>query len=137
MFVYMPSPFAPQNIGQFIDVIAAQSPNQGVQLNARPTTGYFGGTGWNGLDTDWSSPNDVMTLDAWQCIELGIEATGLVHVFVDDRELSAMQHVLPATPPAFGLLKVGLAFFQAAPQAAYDAWIDEVAVDGAHIGCGR
>jgi hypothetical protein len=137
MFVYMPSPFAPQSIGQFIDVIADQAPNQGVQLNARPTTAYFGGTGWNGLDTDWSSPNDLIALGAWQCIELGIEASGFVHVFVEDHELLAMQHTLPAVPPAFGVLKVGLAFFQAVQQPAYDAWIDEIAVDRAKIGCAR
>jgi hypothetical protein len=136
MFVYMPSP-VPPSVGAFVNILQSLPPYAGVQLNVRPPGGYLGGTGYNGLDSDWSSANDLVPANSWACLELEIDGapSNLVHVFVSDVELTAMREGLPADVPPLGLLQVGLAYYAANAQPATDLWIDEVAVDGKRIGC--
>jgi hypothetical protein len=138
MFVYLRSP-VPPSIGALVDMLENASPYPGIQLNFRPPDGFFGATGYNGLDTDWSSSNDLLPTDSWVCVELEVEGppTNVVHVFLAGTELPAMQHALPAAVPPMGVLEVGLSFFRANTQPQADMWIDEVAVDAARIGCGR
>jgi hypothetical protein len=108
-------------------------------LNFRPPSGFLGGTGYNGLDSDWSSAGDLLPTDSWTCVELEFEGppANVVHVFLSGAELQAMRHALPGDIPPLGILKVGLSFFQASAQPQADMWIDEVAVDSARIGCAR
>jgi hypothetical protein len=136
MFVYMPSPVAP-SVGAFVNVLQAIPPYAGVQLNERPPGGYIGGTGYNGLDTDWSASSDLLPTDSWSCVEIEIDGppADTVHVYLWDTELAAMREGLPASVPPLGLLNVGLAYFAANAQPASDLWIDEVAVAGTRIGC--
>jgi hypothetical protein len=138
MFVYMPSPVQP-SVGAFVNVLQSIPPYAGVQLNERPPGGFIGGTGYNGLDTDWSAASDLLPTDSWSCVEIEIDGppTNTVHVYLWDTELTAMREPLPASVPPLGLLNVGLAYFAANAQPAYDLWIDEVAVDGSRIGCSR
>jgi hypothetical protein len=136
MFVYMPAP-VPPSVGAFVNVLQAIPPYAGMQLNVRPPGGYLGGTGYNGLNSDWSAANDLVPADSWTCVELEIDGppTNTVRVFVSDVELTAMREGLPASVPPLGLLQVGLAYYAANAQPAADLWIDEVAVDGKRIGC--
>jgi hypothetical protein len=138
MFVYMPSP-APPSVGAFVDILQSVPPYAGLQLNMRPPGGYLGGTGYNGLDCDWSAATDLVPPDSWACVELEIDGppTDVVHVFLSDVELSGMREGLPADVPPLGLLQVGLGYFAANAQPAADLWIDEVAVDDKRIGCTR
>jgi hypothetical protein len=138
MFVYMPAP-VPPSVGAFVNVLQSIPPYAGMQLNVRPPGGYLGGTGYNGLDSDWSAANDVVPADAWTCVETEIDGppSNIVHVFVSDVELTAMREGLPVNVPPLGLLQVGLAYYAANAQPAADLWIDEVAVDGTRVGCSR
>jgi hypothetical protein len=138
MFVYLPSP-VPPSVGAFVDVLQNQAPYPGLELNFRPPSGFLGATGYNGLDSDWSSSGDLLPTDSWSCIELEIEGppTNVAHVFASGVELPAMQHALPMDVPPLGILSIGLTYYHANAQPQTDLWIDEVAVNGARIGCAR
>jgi len=138
MFVYLPSP-VPPSVGAFIDVVENAAPFPGVQLDFRPPTGLLGGMGYNGLDTDWSSSTDLLPADSSACIEMEIDGppSNIVHVFLSGAELPAMQHALPVDVPPLAVLRVGLGYYQAMSQPESDLWIDEIAADGARIGCTR
>jgi hypothetical protein len=138
MFVYLPPP-VPQSIGALVDILESSSPYEGIQLNIRPPNGFFGGTAYNGLDTDWSSSTDLLATDAWTCVEMEIDGppANVVHIFVAGAELPAMERALPHDVPPLGDLQVGLSYFQANEQPQTDLWIDEVAVDTSRVGCVR
>jgi hypothetical protein len=56
------------------------------------------------------------------------------HVYMNDTEVTDLMRTA-LTLPQLGNTSVGLSFFQANAQGAVDAWIDEVAVNSARIGC--
>lgn len=85
----------------------------------------------------------VMPLDRWACFEWHYDGThDEYHVFVDGNELTDMAitatHSPRWTAPAFAYLELGLHLYHTLTDVPpLDVWYDELALDGARIGCGR
>ncbi|HWE31479.1 MAG TPA: hypothetical protein VHB97_25935 [Polyangia bacterium] len=85
----------------------------------------------------------TMPLDRWACFEWHYDgAHDEYHVFVDGSELGDMAitttHVPKWTAPSFAYLELGLHLYHTLTDVPpLDVWYDELALDGARIGCAR
>ena len=86
------------------------------------------------------SPYDYMYDNAWHCAEWHVDAAAQsYHFYLDGNELTKIALMGDITktglPQMFQSIEVGWYNYQSAPPG-FVAWIDEVAVDTARIGCG-
>jgi hypothetical protein len=88
--------------------------------------------------------NTLMPYGRWVCMEWEVDdgpipttdaGTGTMHVWMDDAEISdlALQQVW--TKPFFHGYTFGFDFNSNGTTGPLDIWVDEVAIDGARIGC--
>jgi hypothetical protein len=97
----------------------------------------------NGAEFGTGSPYDYMYDDAWHCAEWHIDgADQSYHFFLDGNEITKIALMNGANnfkntgipPQGFQSIEVGWYNYQSSPPG-FVAWIDEVAVDTARIGC--
>ncbi|HEX8794004.1 MAG TPA: hypothetical protein VF765_23845 [Polyangiaceae bacterium] len=135
-FAYVPSPDPPTTAG-LLDLIENGAPYSGTELRLSPPRDAIGMQTYGtdaGLVT-WQSTQALATLDQWTCFEVEVDTLAETeHVYVNDDEVTDLMRS-GLTLPQLGNTSVGLSFFRANVQNAVDAWIDEVAVDSARIGC--
>ena len=83
----------------------------------------------------------VMPLDSWHCFEWHYDGKqSEYHVYLDGNELTDMAitsgHTPAWTAPQFAYVEMGLHLYHDLPnEPVLDAWFDEVALDGARVGC--
>jgi hypothetical protein len=133
VFLYQPSPLPPASY-DFVELVAGAAPYPGMDLRMQPPA-QLGATAFGGPDDSWSS-TAALPVDEWACLEMEVDApNGTFRAWLNDAPVPDLTRTFTTPIAGYGILKVGLAYFQAAPQGATDVWIDEVAVDGARIGC--
>ena len=83
----------------------------------------------------------TMPLDQWKCFEWHYDgAHDEYHVYVNGNELTDMailsNHTPAWTAPQFAYVEIGLHLYHDLPnEPVLDVWYDEVALDGARVGC--
>jgi hypothetical protein len=90
-----------------------------------------------GADKTWQSADASAALDQWVCFEVEADTIAQTsHLYVNDVEVTELARSNLALMQ-LGITNVGLTMPSSNVQGASDAWIDEVAVDSARIGCTR
>jgi hypothetical protein len=77
----------------------------------------------------------AMPLDRWACLEWNVQA-GTSRAWLDGIELADTRFSGASTEPIQNL-SLGVSLFQARNHPATDAWVDDILVDVAPIGCDR
>lgn len=135
-FAYVPSPAPPSTAG-LLDLIENAPPYSGTELRLVPPDGALGMQTYGtsaGLVT-WQSAAASSPLDQWVCFEVEVDTGAETeHVYVNDAEVTDLMRS-GLTLPQLGNVGVGLGFYQPNVHGVVEAWIDEVAVDSARIGC--
>lgn len=95
------------------------------------------------VDNDYTTPQYVpsttvmLPLDRWTCLELAIPSgiSGTTHVYVDGAEVTDAA-ASQTNQPAPDHIYLGIEWVATVTsQAAFDAWIDEIAIDTAPVPC--
>jgi hypothetical protein len=137
MFYYMPSPVP---TSQFFMAELLQNGDPYSLLELHVTNGLFGELTWattdgstnQGWETDAGLP-----LDQWVCIEIEVDTIAETqHVYLNDTEVTPLARGDLALPQ-LGNVQLGLSFGNPAPQPTVEAWMDEVVIDTARVGCGN
>lgn len=136
VFVYVPSPF-PASSPDLVEVTVDSNPYPGMELLER-APGVVAASAFGGPTDDWASATPV-PLDQWACFEIEVDGPNQTfRAWLDDVPLGDMTRTFSQPVSAAGIVKVGLAYFAPATnQPATEVWVDEVAVDGARIGCAK
>jgi hypothetical protein len=134
LFLYEPSPM-PAASYDFVELVGGVGPPYpGIELRGQQPD-VLGATAFVSPNMDWASTT-ALPLDRWACLEMEVDATsGTFRMWLNDAPVADMTQTFTMQVPAYGILKVGLAYYQAAAQGKTELWIDEIAVDGARIGC--
>ncbi|HEX8791001.1 MAG TPA: hypothetical protein VF765_08605 [Polyangiaceae bacterium] len=135
-FSYVPAPSPPSTAG-LLDLIQNGAPYSGTELRITPpSAGLEMQTyGTSAGIVNWDSADASSPLDQWVCFEVEIDTVAeTAHVYMNDTEVTDLTRS-GLTLPQLGNTSVGLTFFQANVQGQTEAWIDEVAVNSARIGC--
>ena len=135
VFLYQASPMPPATY-DFVELVGAGPPFPGVELRGqRPDA--LAATAFVAPNLNWASAT-ALPLDRWACLEMEMDATSATfRAWLDDAPVADMTQTFTTPVPTYGILKVGLAYYQAAAQGPTELWIDEVAVDGTRIGCAK
>jgi len=136
VFLYQASPL-PASTYDFVELVGGFGPPYaGVELRGqRPDN--LAATTFVSPQMNWGSAT-ALPLDQWACLEMEMDATSATfRAWLNDAQVADMTQTFTPPPPTYGILKVGMAYFQAAAQGPTELWIDEVAVDGARIGCAK
>jgi hypothetical protein len=135
-FAYAPSPFPPSN-GALLNLIDSANNYDGLQLYLSPTAAHVSMTTYNtGNDHTWGSMT-ALPLDQWVCFEVDADSqTGAVNVALNGAAIGPLS-MTGFTLPSPDVTKLGLGFFNAKTQPAYDVWFDDVIVDATPIGCAK
>jgi hypothetical protein len=134
LFIFLPSPWgAPSaNLVKFVT-----ANGNGVGLYATGGVPKLASEAFNLPNAGSQHSDATAPLDAWTCIEVEMDRPNQrMRVFVEGTEIAdlARQVALPASDIN---LELGLEYSTPAASPAYAAWFDEVAADGAAIGCVR
>jgi hypothetical protein len=134
-FAYQPSPLPPSPVA-ILDMVQEFSPYAGIELLTDPPSGGLAMKTYNtAADQAWMSDSGATTTDVWTCFELEVDTVGETsHLYLNGTEVTDLAQTSLALP-ALGILGVGLSFYLPSVQEAEDTWIDDVAVNGARIGC--
>jgi hypothetical protein len=135
LFAYAPSPSQP-SIEGLLDLVQNGSPYQGLELRLAPSNAAVAMETFNtGADKTWQSADASAALDQWVCFEVEVDTNaGTSHLYMNDVEITELAQSNLGLPQ-LGITNVGLTLPAGNVQGASDAWIDEVAVDSARIGC--
>ncbi len=121
----------------------------GAEQSASPYLGVNVNVAAGGLSTYnnaavpdvYNGSTTTVPLDDWFCLETEtvVGTPGVLHVWLNDVEVTALGLAQDTqTTPLMDEIFVGLQFYQPPKAiAAFDAWYDEIVVDGARIGCAR
>jgi hypothetical protein len=131
-FFYMPSP-APTFGFNIVDLQQNGGSYAGLEL--RVDNSQLDQLTWaTTADQRWQS-DAGLPFDQWACFEIEVDTVAETqHVYLDDVEVTGLAQVNLALPQ-LGNASLGLGFNQPPPQGSFDAWIDEVAIDTARVGC--
>jgi hypothetical protein len=139
-FYYIPS--APVNDVHLFSAIEASSPYLGVNLidaagGSLATGDSVAGGGYHKASMA-APPTDRWFCLEWQ-IHVAADSSGYLRVWLDGGEATDLGTAEPTNPPGgLSLVSVGYEFYNPAiANPAGDAWIDEVVVDAARIGCAQ
>ena len=135
LFAYIPSPSQP-SIEGMLDLVHNGSPFTGLELRVVPSNATLGMETFNtGADQSWQSVDASAALDQWVCFEVEVDtAAETSHLYVNDTEVTDLAQSNLGLQQ-LGITNVGLTLPSGNVQGTSDAWIDEVAVDSARIGC--
>jgi hypothetical protein len=135
LFAYVPSPYPPSGEG-LLDIDHLVSPFAGIGLLLLPPSAGLGMLTFNtSPNQNWRSTTTSSALDQWVCFEVEVDTTAETsHLYMNDAEVTDLMHTGLALPQ-LGLTNVGLSVSGGSAQGPTDAWLDEVAVDSARIGC--
>jgi hypothetical protein len=136
VFVYQPSPFPNSPAGLF-DLLQELSPYAGIEVLTDPPCGGLAmKTYGTGQDQAWSSNTGLSEGDSWSCLELEVDTSAeqTSHLYLNGTEVTDLTQANLGLPQ-LGIFGVGLSFYLPSPQGSQDAWIDDVVVSGARIGC--
>ncbi len=144
VFVYMAgdSPDQHTNVVEAVGPLAVDGGTTEAHYRLGVSTGHV--LAGNYIPGDYADHSTtVMPLDRWACLEWHYDgAHDEYHVFLDGGELTDMAilstHVPPWTAPAFAYLELGLHLYHTLTDVPpLDVWYDELALDGARVGCDR
>jgi hypothetical protein len=134
-FVYRPSPLPPSS-SAVLDLVQEFSPYAGIELLTEPRSGDLAMKTYSTAhDQAWASDSGAVTPSQWICFELEVDSsTETSHLYLNGTEVTDLAQTKLGLPQ-LGILGVGLSFYLPKVQGAEDDWIDNVAVNGARIGC--
>jgi len=135
VFLYQPTPMPPSTY-DFVELVEGVPPYPGVELRGQPPDD-LAATAFAAPNMDWASTT-ALPLGQWVCLEMEMDAnTATFRAWLNDAPVADMTQTFTTLVPTYGILKVGLAYYQAAAQGKTELWIDEVAVDAVRIGCAK
>jgi hypothetical protein len=125
LFAYVPSP-------------SPSSPYAGLELRVLPSNAALAMETFDtNADKSWQSADASAPLDQWVCFEVEADTNAETsHLYMNDVEVTDLAQSGLALMQ-LGITNVGLTLPSGNVEPARDAWIDEVAVDSARIGCAR
>jgi hypothetical protein len=134
VFVYFDGPY-PGDPSAYLDLAQDNASGIGVQLNTLPMGPMvdYGENVYGGPNQQWQSMS-TLPLKRWICVELFTDGTQM-KTYVSDQPIGDLTQPFGQNIAPLQLLTVGQSFYKAHMQPMYDAWIDEVAVDGNYIRC--
>jgi hypothetical protein len=92
---------------------------------------------YSGNEVGRGSAYDYRFDDNWHCAEWHIDnPTQAYQFYIDGTQVSLSGNAAFDVPPVFSQVRVGWNNYQSAPPG-FIAWVDEVAMDVARIGCGN
>lgn len=132
-FVYLPATPVPA-ASTILFQLYQGTPPEGDQLD------IAGGSGGQLLVYQYNSNPDVfqqsatkLPTDRWVCLEW-MMVSGESRTFIDGNEVTDL-HKTGLDQLSFDSFFFGFDVFRSANQPAYDLWIDDLALDGARVGC--
>jgi hypothetical protein len=137
VFVYEPSSTLVPNFSRIVSLVETLAPYQSIELGT--TSGTL--TISDELMPQHQFSTTLLPMDRWVCLELGVIRgnPGVIHVWLDGVEVSdfPLTEDTEFSPP-FGEIVFGLDYYHVtAGQSMTEAWLDEIAIDRARIGCDR
>jgi len=135
MFVYVPSPSMP-SIEGVLNLLYNGSPYAGLELRLVPPNAALAMETYStGADQTWQSADASAPLDQWVCFEVEVDTVAETsHLYMNDTEVTDLARSNLALMQ-LGITNVGLTLPSGNLQGPSDAWMDEVAVNSARIGC--
>jgi hypothetical protein len=137
LFAYVPSPLPPA-VQPDIFVIVQKLDVSGMQLYEQSSDLAF--TSWANQPTLNLSSGTLFTPNGWRCVEWEIQETsggqanGSMNVWLDGLPVSGL-NLNDVVTPQYNVLQFGISFGKSVDQAAYDLWVDDIAVTTTRIGC--
>jgi hypothetical protein len=137
LFAYVPSPLPPA-VQPDIFAIVQKLDVSGMQLYVQNSDLTF--TSWANQPNINQSSGTAFAPDGWRCVEWEIQespggqASGSMNVWLDGKPLHALT-LTDVVTPQYNVLQFGIAFGESGEQAAYDVWVDDIAVATTRIGC--
>jgi hypothetical protein len=95
---------------------------------------------WTTTPTAFDQASLPLPLDKWTCVEWQVTfgaPTGSARLWMNGvmSPSASLDHINTQPSPAYTAILMGLLFYAAVPQAAFDVWIDDVIIDAKRIGC--
>jgi hypothetical protein len=137
LFAYVPSPLPPAGQPDIFAIVQKLGVS-GMQLYVQNSDLTF--TSWANQPNLNLSSGTTFTTDGWRCVEWEIQespggqANGSMNVWLDGQSLPELT-LNDVVTPQYNVLQFGISFGESVEQAAYDVWVDDIAVTTTRIGC--
>jgi hypothetical protein len=132
-FAYLPPPWVVTvNLLTYVDPPG----NAGLALFIPAEAPTAAVATWGVPNAPYSISSSRTPLGEWVCFEVEVDTVGhRLNVWMNGNALGDLSQTAPLG--SLGNLGVGFLTNASAPRPAYEAWFDEIAVDGVRIGCAR
>jgi hypothetical protein len=139
-FVYLPgSPLPPAGVPENLMSLVSLDGSAGALLSRDATSALYLTDYGPAGSGNWTSPNSAFpSTPAWTCLEWHIHATraNVGDIGVSMNGAAAGLTEASVQLPTFDQLSFAVAF-QEAPGSDFDAWFDDIYVDGSPVGCSK